>query len=76
MSIAPTDVGQAAVGSGEGTPYWQRLFRRWFVEYNPLYLVSAMLVGVIASGFTPGAPLWHGALVAGVLDIAIAIIAR
>jgi phosphatidate cytidylyltransferase len=32
-------------------------------------LVSAMLVGVIASGFTPGAPLWHGALVAGVLGL-------
>lgn len=24
--------------------YWQRLLYRWFVQYNPLYLVSAMLV--------------------------------
>jgi hypothetical protein len=23
---------------------WRRLMHRWFVEYNPLYLVSAMLV--------------------------------
>jgi hypothetical protein len=26
------------------TTYWRRLFRRWFIEYNPLYLCSAMLV--------------------------------
>lgn len=25
-------------------PFWQRLLHRWFVEYNPLYLVSALLV--------------------------------
>lgn len=24
--------------------YWRRLFYRWFVEYNPLYLISAALV--------------------------------
>jgi len=31
-------------------PLWLRTFRRWFIEYNPLYLCSAMLVlgGVIA----------------------------
>lgn len=26
------------------TSFWRRLFHRWFVEYNPLYLVSALLV--------------------------------
>lgn len=28
--------------------FWQRLLRRWFIEYNPLYLVSAtsLLIGV------------------------------
>jgi len=28
--------------------FWRRLFRRWFIEYNPLYLLSAgsVLVGV------------------------------
>ncbi|MET0793615.1 MAG: hypothetical protein ABW061_18995 [Polyangiaceae bacterium] len=28
--------------------FWQRLLRRWFIEYNPLYLLSAtsLLVGV------------------------------
>jgi hypothetical protein len=31
--------------------YWRRLLHRWFVEYNPLYLVSATLVlgGMIVS---------------------------
>jgi len=32
-------------------PYWRKLLHRWFVEYNPLYLVSATLVlgGMILS---------------------------
>lgn len=30
--------------SGNGNEYIQRLLHRWFVEYNPIYLVSAMLV--------------------------------
>ena len=31
--------------SADATPgYWQRLSYRWFVEYNPLYLLSAALV--------------------------------
>ncbi len=28
----------------DGTDFWRDLFHRWFVKYNPLYLVSAMLV--------------------------------
>lgn len=34
----------------DGTP-WQRLLHRWFIQYNPLYLVSAalVLVGTILS---------------------------
>ncbi len=38
--------------------HWRRLFHRWFIEYNPLYLVSAalVLVGVILTsrGLTGG----------------------
>lgn len=33
-----------ALDTDSTTAYWRRLFRRWFVEYNPLYLCSAMLV--------------------------------
>jgi hypothetical protein len=44
-------------------PFWQRLLHRWFVEYNPLYPLSAALVllgaHVIARGF-----LQEGELVA------------
>ena len=28
----------------DGTDFWRDLFHLWFVKYNPLYLVSAMLV--------------------------------
>ena len=33
------------------TTFWQRLLYRWFVQYNPLYLVSAafVLIGVSVS---------------------------
>jgi len=24
--------------------FWKRLFHRWFIQYNPLYLLSAALV--------------------------------
>jgi len=36
--------------SDEGSSSWQELVHRWFVQYNPVYLVSAMLVlgGMIA----------------------------
>lgn len=33
----------AATNDGQDDP-WRALFRRWFVEYNPLYLASATLV--------------------------------
>lgn len=37
--------------SKENESYWRKLLHRWFVEYNPLYLVSATLVlgGMIVS---------------------------
>jgi hypothetical protein len=34
--------------------YWRRLFRRWFIEYNPLYLLSACCVLVGASELSQG----------------------
>lgn len=36
--------------------YWQRLLYRWFVEYNPLYLLSAALVLCGASLVANGLP--------------------
>lgn len=62
-------------------PFWRRLFHRWFVEYNPLYLLSAALVlggtilcsrGLSSDGSVYGglgvaavAELYAGALIAG-----------
>jgi len=39
---------QNGPGEDAGTCHWRRLAHRWFVQYNPLYLISAamMLVGV------------------------------
>lgn len=34
--------------------FWGRLFRRWFIEYNPLYLLSACCVLVGASELSQG----------------------
>lgn len=39
MTDPPNDTSRS-----DGDSYWQKLFHRWFVEYNPLYLVSASLV--------------------------------
>jgi len=49
-------------------PFWQRLFYRWFIQYNPLYLLSATLV-------LAGCSLWSRGLaqedtLAGPLGIA------
>lgn len=65
----------------EPTDYWRALLHRWFVEYNPFYLVSAMLVlaglnlvsrGLAGQGSLYGplavatlAELYAGSLVAG-----------
>lgn len=46
----------------------RRLLHRWFVEYNPLYLLSAMLVLVGTLGFSRG--LAVGEDVAGFLAVA------
>lgn len=34
----------AAFETATADDYWQRLMHRWFVQYNPIYLVSAALV--------------------------------
>src|SRR2546428_6384931 len=45
MNIARSDSTTVYVAPPlEGARSWQRLFHRWFVEYNPLYLLSATLV--------------------------------
>lgn len=66
---------------GREIAYWRALFHRWFIKYNPIYLVSAMLVltglnllsrGLAREGSLYGplgvavvAELYAGALVGG-----------
>jgi hypothetical protein len=52
-------------GQGEATSsaaFWQRLLHRWFIEFNPLYLVSAALVlggmNLISRGLARGGTLY------------------
>ena len=51
--------------------FWRRLFRRWFIEYNPLYLLSAcfVLVGVseLSRGLSHSA--YSGVAVAAVAEL-------
>jgi len=51
--------------------FWRRLFHRWFVEYNPLYLLSAccVLVGVseLSQGLSRSA--YSGVAVAAVAEL-------
>lgn len=61
-------------------PFWRRLFHRWFVEYNPLYLLSAALVlgGTIlcSRGLTNDGSAYGGLAVAAVAELyACALIA-
>ena len=58
---------------------WRRLLYRWFVQYNPLYLVSAMLVlagctlwsrGIVdAVGVGDGVDVLEDLRVAGVYEL-------
>ena len=43
MDSTPPEV-PAATPPSERDAFFQRLFYRWFIQYNPLYLVSAALV--------------------------------
>ncbi|MBS2020226.1 MAG: hypothetical protein JST00_45625 [Deltaproteobacteria bacterium] len=47
---------------------WQRLLHRWFVQYNPIYLVSAMLV--LGGMMTASRGLAHDGSLYGPLGIA------
>lgn len=49
--------------------YWQRLLHRWFVQYNPIYLVSAMLV--LGGMITAARGLAHEGSLYGPLGIAV-----
>jgi hypothetical protein len=53
---------------GGAPPFWRRLFYRWFVEYNPLYLVSAALV--LGGLFLCSRELAGEGSVAGILGVA------
>lgn len=60
--------------------FWRRLLHRWFVEYNPLYLVSAMLVlgGTILSsrGLADNGSVYGGIGVAAIAEVySVALIA-
>ena len=55
--------------NGAGADYWQRLLHRWFVQYNPIYLVSAMLV--LGGMITAARGLAHEGSLYGPLGIAI-----
>jgi hypothetical protein len=68
MQTTPSVTTRHDATPDEGAQFWRRLFYRWFVEYNPLYLVSAALV-------LGGCSLWARGLVdrdslAGPLGIA------
>jgi hypothetical protein len=51
--------------------FWERLFRRWFIEYNPLYLLSAGCVLVGASELSEGLAhsIYSGVAVAAVAEL-------
>jgi hypothetical protein len=44
MDIAPNNAPPFAATPADSAQAWRALFHRWFVEYNPLYLLSAALV--------------------------------
>lgn len=48
--------------------FWQRLLHRWFVQYNPIYLVSAMLV--LGGMITTSRALAHEGSLYGPLGVA------
>ena len=51
--------------------FWHRIFRRWFIEYNPLYLVSAacVLVGVNQLSEALSSSSYRMLAVAGVAEL-------
>jgi hypothetical protein len=68
MQTSPSAPATDDVDSPRGSRFWQELLYRWFVQYNPLYLLSAALV-------LAGCFLWSRGLVreeslAGPLGIA------
>lgn len=44
MASSPPPRARANERPRDGADFWRRLLYRWFVEYNPLYLLSAALV--------------------------------
>jgi hypothetical protein len=54
----------AAPDSNDAGMFWRRLLHRWFVEYNPLYLISALsvLVGLTMVSRASNGPTLDGEL--------------
>jgi hypothetical protein len=55
--------------TGDGANPWQPLLHRWFVQYNPIYLVSAMLV--LGGMITVSRGLAHEGSLYGPLGVAL-----
>ena len=60
------------VGTGTAEDFWKRLLHRWFVEYNPFYIVSAglVIVGVnLISGSLIGSSVYAQLGVAAIAEV-------
>lgn len=53
----------------DGAVFWRELLQRWFVQYNPVYLVSAMLV--LGGMITLSRGLAHEESLSGLLGVAL-----
>jgi len=62
MSTHPSHPQAPPTVSQDARPPWERLVHRWFIEFNPLYLVSAALVlggcFLLSRGIASGESLW------------------
>ncbi len=63
MEAASID-GATRVSSPEDAAFWRPLLHRWFVQYNPLYLASSLLVlvGLTLVSRSSGTPTLEGEL--------------
>lgn len=58
-----------SVDARDGAAFWPQLLHRWFVQYNPIYLVSAMLV--LGGMITTSRGLAHEGSLYGPLGVAL-----
>lgn len=69
--VQSTEAASPSLTVPDPTARWRALLHRWFVQYNPFYLVSAMLVlaglNLVSRGFVQQGSQ-HGALVVAALS--------